>query len=101
MCVSFSRRGQPIATLLDDVDRELDVERRLESGADDFALALPRMSVAHEEQRASNVDRQHHFDAGIEAGVVHVAAERAGRRGRDRLTASGSDADAAEHRPQG
>ena len=100
MWVSLSSRGQPIAFFLTSSTRELDVQRRLEPGADHFALALPRVAVAEEQQRARLVDRQHQLHAGAHARVVHVAAERARRRGRDRFLARRRDADAAKHRPQ-
>ena len=40
------------------------------------------------------------FTPAVSAGVVHVAAERAGRGGGNRLLARRRHADAAEHRPQ-
>src|SRR5688572_27223799 len=62
--------------LLDHFDAELDVERRLDAGAGDAAVALARVAVAEEEQCAGLEDRQHHPCARSEAGRDHAAAER-------------------------
>ncbi len=49
-------------------------------------------------RRPGLADRQRHFDAGIDAGVVHVAAERARRAGGDRFLPSRRQADTSQHR---
>ena len=85
---------------LHEIDRELDVERRLEPRPRDLAFALPRVAVAEEQERARLVHRQHHADARAHRRVVHVAAERARHGRRDRFLARRRRADAAEHRPQ-
>ena len=86
--------------LLHEVDRELDVHRGLETGAGDFAFALARVAVAHEQQRARLVHRKHQLHAGVHSGVIHVAAICAGNGREDRFPARGRDRDASEHRPQ-
>src|SRR4051812_8317091 len=50
------------------------------------------------EERAVDEHREVHGDAHAKAAVVHVAAVRPRRCGRDRLAARGRNAEAAEHR---
>jgi hypothetical protein len=64
--------------LLDERHRELDVHRRLEPGAADFAFALQSVAVADKEQRSRFVDRQHDLHALIESCVICRKREGAG-----------------------
>ncbi len=82
------------------LDAEFDLERGLDAGTGDLAVALAGMAVAEEEQPARRMDREGDGRAGAEQAIVHIAAMGAARRGRDRLAAFGRDAEAAEHRRQ-
>src|SRR5438094_78457 len=58
------------------LDRELDVHRHLDPGADDLAVALERVAVADVQEAALGEDREVDDDALAEAAIVHVAAVR-------------------------
>ena len=64
--------------LLHDLDAELDVERRLDAGAGDVAVAVARQSVAEKQQRAGLVHRQQDPGTGGDGRGVDVAAEGPG-----------------------
>src|SRR2546421_9293450 len=83
------------------LDRELDVHRHLDPGADDLAVALERVAVADVQEAALGEDREVDDDALAEAAIVHVAAVLARSCARDRLSLRRRDAEAAEHRIEG
>lgn len=90
--------GPADAPALDHPDREPHVERNLDAGAHDLAVALHRMSVTHVEQRTGRKDWKVYRDTGDESAVVHVAAVLARGRRRDGLAQRRRDAEAPEHR---
>ena len=81
---AFSASGWPNFAARDHVHREFDVHRRLERVAGQFAVALRRMAVAQEQQRARMIHRQVDGRALDDLVVVHVAAEPPRVSGADR-----------------
>ena len=83
---------------LDEVDCEVDIHRRLEPSAGHFAFALTRVAVTHEQQRTRLINGEHQLHAGVQSGVIHVAAVRARRDGRDRFLARRCHGNTSQHR---
>ena len=96
--VFATRPADPLA--LDEVDAEGNVERNLDAGADDLAVALDRVAISEVEKRPRRLDRQVNGHALDEAIVIHIATVGRGGGRRNRLTARWRDPEAADHRPQ-
>src|SRR5687768_13095681 len=71
-------------TLLDR-QAHLHIAAGLDPGPDDLAVALHRVAVAEEEERAGDENRETHAAPGGEAAIVHIAAVPVARGGGDRL----------------
>ena len=82
----------------DDLKSKCDIHRNLDSGAQDFAIGLPCVTIAQVEQRALHENRQVGSDSRGEAFVVHVSAVWPGSGGRYGLSSGRSDAEASQHR---
>src|SRR3989442_5127059 len=72
---------------LDDLDGELHIERGLDGGAHDLAIALGRVPVTDHEERAALEHREVHGDAFDHLVEVHVGAIGAGHQRADALLA--------------
>src|SRR5205809_677441 len=85
---------------LDDLHRELDVERGLDGGAHDLAVALGGVAVAEHEEGPALEDREPHGDALHYLVEVHVGAVGARHERADALLAVRRRADRAEEGPE-
>ncbi len=85
---------------LHQADRELHVERDLDSRAYDLPISLERVSIPDVEQRPGREDGERDRDAGAEPPVIHIPAVAPRGGGGDRLPAGRRDPEAAQHRRQ-
>ena len=69
-------------------------------GAEDFAIALPRVTVSEKEQRSRFENRKHYGRALAHSVVVHIAAEIIGILRWDGGLVRGRRRDTAQHRAQ-
>ena len=74
MCSLVSTRGPVRFDFLAQLDRELYGHRRFDAGSGRLAIALQRMAIADEQQRARMIDREDHSRAFADFVVVEIAA---------------------------
>src|SRR5258708_13100778 len=81
----------------DQTDRELDVHRNFDPGADDFSIALGGVSVSDMQQGSRHEYREVDRNAGDESALIHVAPMFSRGRRRYGFTLSRDDPHNTQH----